>query len=153
MNLVRQRRERLTWFDCKYFENGPLEPGYPKGCRQYSNEMSALQDSYRTYKINVLMLAQAAGFSCLPLLRQKFYFWSPAQAKVSFSRKAEAQSANRDRTGNAVHFAFPSRTQLFETRRVYLTKGSIEIGRSSLKYSATTNFPLWLKQSKSTKFR
>ena len=41
----------------KYFENGPLEPGYPKGCRQYSNEMSVLQDSYQTYKINVLMLA------------------------------------------------------------------------------------------------
>ena len=37
----------------------------------------------------------------------KVYFWSPAQAKVSFSRKAEAQSANRDRTGNAVHFVFP----------------------------------------------
>ena len=36
----------------------------------------------------------------------KVYFWSPAQAKVSFSRKAEAQSVNRDRTGNAVHSNF-----------------------------------------------
>ena len=46
-----------VFLQIKYFENGPLEPGYPKGCRQYSNEMSVLQDSYRTYKINVLMLA------------------------------------------------------------------------------------------------
>ena len=62
-----------------YFENGPLEPGYPKGCRQYSNEMSVLQDSNRTYKIKVRTPTET-----------KVYFWSPAQAKVSFSRKAEA---------------------------------------------------------------
>ena len=98
----------------KYLENGSLEPGYPKGCRQYSNEMSVLQDSNRTYKIKVRTPTET-----------KVYFWSPAQAKVLFSRKAEVQSPVV--IGLIKQFISSFQVELSSaTRREYLTEDSFE---------------------------
>ena len=68
----------------------------------------------------------------------KAYFSSPAKAKVSFSRKAEAQPVNRNRTDNAVHFVFTSRSYLFAARREYVIKDTFEKEFWTKEYILTT---------------
>ena len=107
-----------------------LEPGYPKGCRQYSNEMSVfarLLSDLHNKCAHAHM--RGGGIFVRTPTETNVYFWSPAQAKVLFFPKAEVQSpvVIGQQLGLTKQFISAFQVELsFATRREYLTEDSFE---------------------------